>query len=140
SFVGLEGDTLRRTADPNYVFEGVYGGVAEVQDSSYSISVMSSSFSAPVVSSNKAEAYLELNYKGTASFVIGLQTIDNGISQTQYLYGFNPRSDWTKVYVGLQDFLMTYPNLTYRVLVKVQKEDFSAGYVAFDNFKVVTRE
>jgi len=135
SFVGLQGDTLRRTSDPKYVFEGSYGGVVELKDSLYSESIMSLPFTAATLS---AEAYLEINYKGTAAFVIGLQTTVSGTNVSQYLYGFNPRSDWNKVYVGLQDFLTQYPRSTYRVVLKVQRQDDQPGYVAFDNFKLVT--
>jgi len=136
SFVGLEGDTLKRTSDPNYVFEGSYGGVVDLKDSSYSLSVMSMPFSL----SMSAEAYLEVNYKGTASFVIGVQTTVNGSNVTQYIYGFNARTSWNKVYVGLQDFITQYPNNTYRILLKLQRQNDQPGYVAFDNFKVVTHK
>ena len=140
SFTPLEGDTLKITSDPNYVFEGSYGGIIELKDSAYATNIMTRSFSAPVISANRTEAYLEVNYKGTLDFEIGLQTSQNGNVVIQYLYGFRSRSDWNKVYVGLQDFLTLYQNSSYRVLVHVVNNSQQSGYVAFDNFKIVTRK
>ncbi len=140
SFVQLEGDTLRRTSDPQYVFEGSYGGLIQLDSTDYSLSVMSIPFSGSVNSSNRAEAYLELNYKGTLNFEIGVQTTKNGVTQSQFLYGFRPKGDWNKVYVGLQDFLTNFQGGSYNILVRVAETKPVTGYVAFDNFKIVTRK
>ncbi|MBS1590278.1 MAG: hypothetical protein JST52_11760 [Bacteroidetes bacterium] len=140
SFVQLSGDTIVRTTDPNFVFEGKYGGVIRIHDTSYAENIMTKTFQAPQQSANKAEAYLELNYKGNRPFSIGVQTTISGVDVSEYQYGFNPRSDWNKVYVGLQDFLSAYPLKTYRIMVKVLNDSLSPGWVAFDNFKVVTRK
>jgi hypothetical protein len=134
SFVSLQGDTMRKTNDPKYVFEGSYGGVIELNNSDYSESVMSEYFTA--VSSG---AFLELNYKGTLPFQIGVIGSDGTQDVTSYLFGFNPKSEWNKVYIGLQDFINTYPNKQYRILVKVTQNAPTTGYVAFDNFKVITQ-
>lgn len=140
SFVVLEGDTLMRTSDPQYVFEGTYGGLIKLTDTAYAVNIMSVGFQGPSTTSDRTEAYLELNYKCSVPFLIGLQTSDGGSEPIQYLNGFNPRSNWNKVYIGLKDFLAQYPSKTYRVVVRTAKNTSGTDYVAFDNFKVVTRK
>jgi len=140
SFLTLSGAELKRTNDPRYVFEGGYGGVIEMDDTTVSTNVMSMGFQMPSTGANKAEVYLEMNYKCSVPFVVGLQTTDGATDPYQYLYGFNPRDTWNKVYIGLEDFLNLYPNKTYRVIIRVAKESAGYDYVAFDNFKVVSRK
>jgi len=140
SFTNLEGQTLIRTDDPQYVFEGNYGGVILLNDTSWGVNIMSASFQAPTIGSNKAEVYLEMNYKCSVPFVVGLQTSEGSSEVISYLFGFNPRDTWNKVYVGLEEFLTAYPNKSYRVIVRVAKDKAGTDYVAFDNFKVVSRK
>ncbi|HRO42297.1 MAG TPA: hypothetical protein PL009_05650 [Flavipsychrobacter sp.] len=140
SFTSLEGDSLKRTTDPQYVFEGAYGGVIFLKDSSFATNIMSVSFQSPTMGANKAEVFLEMDYKCTVPFVVGLQTTDGSSDVISYLYGFNPRTTWNKVYVGLEDFLTAYPNKSYRVVIRVAKNNAGTDYVAFDNFKVVSRK
>lgn len=140
-FLNLGGDSLKRTSKPEYVFEGGYGGVIELNNSNYSESLLSQGFTSSSQSSvSRLQAYIELNYKGTLGFEIGLQTIENGASVVMYLFGFRPRGEWGKVYIGLQDFLARYPDKMYRVLVRVYQNENTNGYVALDNVKVVTRK
>lgn len=140
SFISLEGDSLKRTNDPQYVFEGAYGGVIFLKDSSYATNIMTVSFRSPTVGANKSEVFLEMNYKCSVPFVVGLQTSDGASEVVSYLFGFNSRDTWNKVYIGLEDFLNNYPNKSYRVVVRVSKDNMGMDYVAFDNFKVVSRQ
>jgi hypothetical protein len=133
SFKQVDGDTsLIRVSDPNLVFEGKYAGCIYFNNMTLSENILTTSFAAPT------QCFLELNYKGTLNFEIGLQTTNSsGQLFAQYFYGFHARADWTKVYVGLQDFIQEYPNQTYRVMVRVIADNPTQGYVSFDNFKVI---
>lgn len=139
-FIQLQGDTIKRTSDPNFVFDGHYGAVIQLNDSTISENLMSQTFRGPTTSANKTQVYLELNYKGTLPFEVGVQTSPGGQTVGSYIYGFRPKSDWNKVYIGLQDFLSVYPGQTYRIMVRVTKETSGPGYVAFDNFKVISNK
>lgn len=140
AFVNLEGDTMVRSSDPQYVYEGNWGGVILLKDTAFATNILSTSFSMPTIGSNKAEVYLEMNYKCSVPFVVGLQTSDGSSDIVNFLYGFNARSSWNKVYIGLEEFLTAYPNRSYRVIVRVAKDKAGEDYVAFDNFKVVSRK
>lgn len=140
SFTTLEGAALKRTNDPRYVFEGTYGGVIEIEDTTVSSHIMSVGFQMPTTGANKAEVFLEMNYKCSTPFVVGLQTTDGSTDPYTFMYGFNPRDTWNKVYIGLEEFLTEYPNKTYRVIVRASKDNVGYDYVAFDNFKVVSRK
>jgi hypothetical protein len=64
----------------------------------------------------------------------------SGTFSPQYLFGYKPRSDWNKVYIGLQDFIGANPDEIYKIIVKVQPGGTATGYVSFDNLKVITRK
>lgn len=133
SFNFVDGDTsMIRVSDPSLVFEGSYAGYIYLNNQTLSENVLSTPFNAP------AQCFLELNYRGTLPFEIGVQsTNSSGQLFAQYNYGFRPRSQWTKVYVGLQDFINEYPNKTYRIMVRVISANPTQGFVSFDNFKVI---
>ncbi len=136
SFLTVGGDTgLVRVSDPSLVFEKNYAGYIHFANNKLSENIMSKSFTARV------ESFLELNYKCSLPFEVGLQSTNaSGQYFTAYLYGFKPRSEWNKVYVGLQDFITQYPNKEYRVVIRVGPFDGSTGYVSLDNLKVITKK
>ena len=133
-FLKFSGDTgLTRVDNPELVFEGKYSGYIYLDNDSSSEIISTTGFAA------SKESYIELNYKGTLPFEIGLATT-SGTFIPQYLFGYKPRSDWNKVYIGLQDFIGAHPDQVYKIIVKVQPGRSATGYVAFDNLKVVTRK
>jgi hypothetical protein len=135
-FTHLSGtDSISVTNDPNHVFEGTYAGYFAVNSDSASEELLTQSFFAP------KESFVELNYRGSLSFEIGLQsTNSNGQFISQYLFGYKARPDWNKVYIGLQDFIDAYPDKAYRVIIRVNPEPGATGYVSFDNLKVISRK
>jgi len=133
-FYKTDGDTaLIVTSDPQYRFEGDYGGLIVLDDQSLSVNLMQTAFIAPTVS------FLEINYRNTVPFQIGLQTTSStGQTFTTYILGLHPRNEWNKVYIGLQDFVNQYPNRNYRIVVRVLTENPQDGFVALDNLKVIS--
>lgn len=134
-FTKVVGDTgVVRTNNPDYVFEGVYSGAIFFENDSLSENVMTQSFTAPI-----ANSFVELNYKSTLHFDVGLQsTTNNGTAFVQYIFTYRPNSEWTKIYIGLQDFISQYPNRSYRLAVRVHTPNRTDGYVLLDNVKIVT--
>jgi hypothetical protein len=136
SFIKVDGDTgLNVTSNPEYVFEGVYGGLIVLDSQANATVMMQQNFS------KGGSPFVEINYKSTLPFQIGLRTVDNtGQSVVLYLAGFVPKSNWNKVYVGLQDFFNQFPNGSYNLVIRVLSSEPTKGYVALDNVKVVTEK
>jgi hypothetical protein len=132
----LSGDTgLVRTGDPNYVFEGGYSGLIYLDNQQNSQNVVLGSFPAG------KETFLELDYKGTLAFGIGVQAQDvNSQFITEVVLTVKPKATWNKLYVGLQDFISKYPTGPYRIVITVSEPSPTTGFVALDNLKVISRK
>ena len=135
-FTQFDGDTsLQVVTDPNLVFEGNASGYIYLDNMSRSENMLLQQFFAD------KEAYIELNYRGTLDFEVGLQsTTAGGQPFTQYVFGYKARPDWNKVYIGLQDFISANPGKAYRVVIKVAPGSPSTGFVLIDNLKVIFRK
>lgn len=129
-------DSLYRTKDSSEVFEGKYSGKVTVSSADYTELALSNTFTAP------SETFLEINYKCTVPFLIGLQATSStgGSDILMYLYGLKPSDEWKKAYIGLQDFIVNYPGLTYTLVIQVNPDKASEGYALFDNLKVISRK
>ncbi len=137
TFIQKSGDTtLSRVNDPNLVFEGSGAGYLYLKaPQHFAESIMSQTFRA------QADAYIELNYKCSIPFDVGLFAISqNGQDGGFYFSGFKPRDTWNKVYIGTQDFINTYPNREYRIMISAALGGEASGYVSIDNIKVVTKQ
>jgi hypothetical protein len=91
----------------------------------------------------QGQAYLELNYKCSVDFAVGLEiTGADGTVYTYYTAGAKASESWNKFYIGLQDILNTYSAYkpkSYRVMIKaVLPSEQTNGYVLLDNIKVVS--
>lgn len=125
---------------PDQVFEGSRSGIVYLtanKDSSVNFS--NQEFSAVALK----ETFLEINYKSTIPFTVGLFTITpkDNITHSAYIAGFYPSSKWNKVYIDLKNFTSTYSGGKFTVVLRAIKEEEHRGkdgYVLFDNIKVVT--
>ena len=97
--------------------------------------ISTATFTLPVTAS-----YLELHYKNTIDFQVGIQvSYDQGGVYYEYITGFKPKSEWNKVYIDLQKFASNNRGLNYRIMIRADlPSGMSSGYVLFDNFKVVS--
>ncbi|MGN6566615.1 MAG: hypothetical protein ACTHJ0_01615 [Flavipsychrobacter sp.] len=89
------------------------------------------------------QTYLELNYKCSATFQIGVSSISPVLGDgSQFLVGANPSPNvWKKLYVSLQTVAQQYPNSQYYILIKFMvPPGQSGGFVLLDNLKVVGDE
>ena len=84
-------------------------------------------------------AFLELNYKSSVQFYVGIQSNIAGLTSTPfYVAAFNPNSQWQKVYIALQDFVATYTGATYTFYIKAMLPDGgSSGKLLLDNIQIV---
>ena len=132
SFVNMSGDTniVIETVD---VFEGTGSGKLFLDDGDVVEIIMNESFDAP------QEAFIELNYKCNIPFYVGLQSENGGEFYGQYLYGYKPINTWNKVYIALNEFIGSYPNRAYRLIIKATPENSNGGYVLLDNIKILSR-
>jgi hypothetical protein len=143
-FDKLSGDTtLFVEKQSSMIFEGAGSGVIYLD-------------TAHKTSENKSRGYFgtigdrcyaELDYKSTLPFQIGIYAEKaDGSKYEEYLAGFNPRGEWTKIYVDLATFVKTYSPYGYNkyyLKLRSSLKDFSGkyteGYVLFDNIKVISR-
>lgn len=125
--------TLTRVSDPALVFEGSFAGYLYLKNKTLGESIMNTAFTA------SEDAFIELDYRSSINFEIGLQTTSStGQLFSTYLYGFRPKSEWNKVYIGLQDFIGAYPNRSYRVVIRARSDTPLEGFVSIDNLKVIS--
>lgn len=88
--------------------------------------------------------FIELDYKGTIPFQVGIQAEDlNGGIKGEYLAGLNPNSSKTKIYIEIGSVLKSYQGYS-RFYIKIRStlNDFNGvykeGYVILDNIKVIS--
>jgi hypothetical protein len=131
-FQKIGGDTnLIATADTQFIFEGNYAGLITLDTQKYSVNLFQTSFTV------KGNPFIEIDYKNTAPFMIGLQTTNNsGQAIIQYIAGFNSKAFWNKAYISLVDFTNQYQNKEFRLVVYAYNASNNPTYVALDNIKI----
>lgn len=127
---------IRRTADKDYVFEGSGSGKIELNSTVTS----SESISNTGVPITQGESYLEINYKCSVPFQVGMyNTLTTGVDAYQYFAGVKASDTWKKMYIELGNYTGNYKGKDYKVLIKADLPDGqSDGYVAIDNIKIVS--
>lgn len=120
------------------IFEGNNSGTIQLNNSFPGFDIESSlSFTLPKI--NKA-IFLELNYKCTGQFEIGL-TANYALSGTQRWYAItvNPKSTWNKLYVNLAPGTAENTNANdFKLYLKGSlSEGNSSAVYFFDNLKII---
>ncbi|MES2702210.1 MAG: hypothetical protein V4649_06200 [Bacteroidota bacterium] len=127
--VPVSADSLR--------FDGGFSGAIylnAVGDSSVDSSI--TTFSIPTGTT----AFIEINYKSTVPFYLGLQAKELSLTTPPYfLAGVNPSAGWQKFYLNAQAFATRYPASTYHFYIKaVLAPGQTSGRLLIDNIKLVT--
>lgn len=141
SFIKLydEDSALIRIEDNAYVFEGGASGYMYVRSSGpvKSENIVSSGAGFPI---STGQSYLEIDYKSSVPFSIGLQSTNvSGTNDAEYIISVRPSNGvWKKMYVGLQSYTGSFKGVAYRVLLKAFLDGQTEGYVAVDNIKVIS--
>lgn len=141
-FRRLSGDTsFVLEKDPAKVIEGQYSAALYVnQDRKASENISSNYFESP-----QSECYLEIEYRCTVPFTIGLQgEKTDGTVYAEYFAGFYPKDQRNKVYIELGSFTKkyaSYPKFYIILRANLNDEDgkYKEGYVIIDNIKVISR-
>lgn len=127
---------MKRSDAPADVFEGGGSGLVYMDaDHPVSESITNKGFDiAP------GEVFLEVDYKSTASFQIGMyNTLTTGVDVYEYFAGVKPSNgEWKKIYIELGSYTTDYPGVDYKLMIRTSLEGLSEGYVLFDNIKVVS--
>lgn len=132
---GIE-TAVKQTRNPDYVFEGTFSGVIELsEDVPWSESIMNTG-----IAITPGEAFLEINYKGTADFSVGLfNTLNTGIDAYQYFWGVKASDTWKKIYIELAGYTSNNPGKDYKLIIKSElPQGQTSAYVAIDNVKIVS--
>jgi len=138
SFVRLFGDAdLINTTTASEVFEGGGSGLIRLGAGQDSTSVISrTGISIPA---NKS-SFIELNYKGNMSLLVGMQVrlIDGSLFEANII-GLKPRTEWGKIYIGADEFVGAYQGTNYKMIIRTLKpEGLSDGFLYLDNIKVLS--
>lgn len=128
--------SLMRTKDPSLVLGGKGG-------SGYIYLTPSNAYSENINNTDlkvkQGDAYIEIDYKCSVEFKVGLQTTSGGSPFYEPIAIIKPAGEWRKLYIGLQDFLGRYTSGTYRIVILASLPDGqSDGYVLVDNIKLIS--
>lgn len=108
--------------------------ILALNDTTYIAQVESAGngFQLPLGSSN---VYLEINYKCSEEFTIGLIGDDN---YQKYVITINPTSVWKKIYVQLSSAVSSQPTSSkYKVYFKMLKKTVNNPNLFLDNIKLI---
>lgn len=129
-FIALSGDTTfgLDNTDP---FEGDACLTMRLNNADEMVIILQTGFS------STPTGFLELNYKCSVPFAIGLQSTSGTELFAEYFIGIKPQATWNKIYISLSDFIYQYPLKTYRLVLKAMPETVAGGYVSIDNVKIL---
>lgn len=144
-FKNLSGDTtMVLEKDPSKVLEGSACGAMYLKAPQTTVECITQNYFQVDNINNKC--YLELDYKATIPFQIGIQgeSSATGNIYGEYLAGFYPKASWGKLYINLGTFMLNNQSYNkYYIKFRSSFSDFegqySDGYVLIDNIKVISR-
>ncbi len=115
-------------------FEGVASGKIELTGvNNYAEIGSTESFPLPL---DGSLIYLELNYKGTNDFQIGL--LDENSQQRLYDLVVYPKEDWNKIYVNLTQIANVMAAQEFRLVIQsVLNEELASSEIYIDNVKLI---
>ncbi|MCW3123407.1 MAG: hypothetical protein JWQ38_2899 [Flavipsychrobacter sp.] len=136
-FVRVAGNKdLLTTTNPDLEFEGGTGIITLSALGDSSVNSTNTTFPIP-----SGSAFIEITYKSTIPFYIGLQAKLGSVvsSEPYYLAGINPSSTWTKFYLNVADFHGQYQGTDYNFYLKaVLADGQTSGQLLIDNIQLVT--
>jgi len=133
-FIKLAGDTsLVRTSDATRVIDGTWSGQVVV-DAAHPASEIISTVFKP----SRESAYVEIDYRCSLPFEIGVQSVNSG--RYEPLFQVLPTTTGAKLYFSIENYLSNNPSGGGYVLrMKTELGTASApAFVVVDNIKVVS--
>jgi hypothetical protein len=123
-------------AEPEHVFEGNYGEIT-LENTKTLFEVKSiESYALP---KNGAFNYLELNYKNTIPFVIGLYSNELQFITMHPIVIINPSNSWKKIYVNLTPVITRQLNaIDFNIFIASElPAGTTSGKIWIDNLKLI---
>lgn len=123
--------------NPDIVFEGTGCGKVHLDSGMQIFTVQSKDFTLPA---SDPDVYLEMNYKTTLAFTVGIIAEDAGGTKiTTGVITLNKNSAWNKIYIDIGSTSAATPNAVkyYIFFTAVRQNVPESDIVLFDNIKVV---
>ncbi len=144
---GLGQNTVRITANPSKVFSGNASGHIPLNDLN-EVEFISSTIFLDLPITGNLPVFLEIDYKTTVEFEIGLLGIDpsptNPVNATNYKVTLCPIDDWNKVYINFQEDLQISQLPSYQLAFRAstrntgcEQLDGTDREVLIDNIKLI---
>lgn len=128
---------LNITQPDTNVLEGGGSGLIELSGASDSTMVLSLPTTAIIPG---GDAYIELNYKGNMTLQVGMYSVisTTGVPYWERLIGLKPQEQWTKIYIGIREFVLANQGNEYRIVLRADRPKGAPdGRLYIDNLKVV---
>src|SRR6185295_13808497 len=91
-----------------------------------------------VLPKQSLDVWLELDYKCTQPFSIGIRSIKGSSITDYYKLTLNSQKGWNKVYVQFSDEVSNLNGDTYQILIKAIKDTtVTDGIIWLDNVKLL---
>jgi hypothetical protein len=127
---------LTSSGDSN-TFEGTFSGkIRLTSDTDVFEAVTTEDYALPQLA---APVFLEINYKGTNSFTIGVFATTSEQVVQQPVVDIYPKESWNKIYVNLTSIVSSFTTAKkFSIFIGATKDaDVSTGEIYIDNMKLV---
>lgn len=127
---------LTNSGDTN-TFEGAFSGkIRLTSDTDVFEAVTTENYALPQLA---APVFLEINYKGTNSFTIGVFANTTEQVVQQPVVDIYPKANWNKIYVNLTSIVSSFTTAKkFSIFIGATKDaDVSTGEIYIDNMKLV---
>lgn len=121
------------------VFEGEFSGRIHLVSGDNDFCEAATLVKFAQIPTNGTPVYLEMNYKNTMQFTVGLIGHQSNIAPAKnYIIAIRPRDFWNKIYIDLTEVLNLSDLESYQVVIAAALEDGqSEGTVFLDNVKML---
>lgn len=127
--------SFEKTNDPSEVYEESWSSKVELHDT---VSTFESITSQDYLIPPNRECYMELNYKSSIPFVVGIEMYYQGSYIVSDVIGLNAKDQWTKIYLNLKGFASTYQNAKFKIILRGDLPDGqTTSKTLIDNFKII---
>lgn len=127
--------TFVKTDISGEVYEGNWSSKVELNDTLTDFEgITTQEFVIPPGS----DAYVELDYKSDTPFEVYLELNYQGNVFTLFVIGLNSKKEWTKVYLNLSGYAVTYQNAKCKVILRgLRDANIPISKTLIDNFKFI---
>lgn len=135
--IPLLSTTLKKTTDPDLVFEGSSSGIITIEADTNFVEI--ASISQLVIANTLGWSILELDYKTDIAFTVGVE-INNDIEFVRLpSLTVNPKDEWNKIYIHMTPQIGAPTQLSaYRIFLRAFRDEGEPeGTILLDNIKFI---